>query len=174
MPVHLEAQHLQDDGDRFDHEHAADDDEQQLLFAADRDHANQPADRERAGVAHEDFRRMAVEPEKAEPGADQRRADDGQLAGERIERNLEIFGDPEIAAGVGEQRVGERDRDRAADREAVEAVGEIHGVRRAGDDDREEDEGEEAHVRDHRRLEERQVKRARLHFEQRTGEERDR
>ena len=108
------------------------------------------ADRERAGVAHEDFGGMAVEPKKAEAGADQRGADDRELAGERIKRDLEIFRDPEISRRVGEQRVGERDRDRAADREAVEAVGEVHRIRRADDDEREKEEGEDAHVHDHR------------------------
>ena len=43
---------------------------------------------------------------------------------------------------VGEQGVGERDRDRAAGGEAVEAVGEVDRVRRADDDDREKDERE--------------------------------
>ena len=32
-------------------------DEEQLLFATNRDHADEPADRERAGVAHENFAR---------------------------------------------------------------------------------------------------------------------
>ena len=98
LPGELEAEHLEDDGNRFDHEDAADDGEQQLLFAADRDDANHSADGERAGVAHENLRRMTVEPEKAEPGADERGADDRQFAGERIKWDLQIFRDAEVAA----------------------------------------------------------------------------
>src|SRR6187399_3323188 len=40
----LETEHLQNDGDGFDYEHAADNDEEQLLFAADRNDANQSTD----------------------------------------------------------------------------------------------------------------------------------
>ena len=87
----FEAQHLQNDRDGFDHENAAHDHEEQFLFTTNRDDADHAADRERAGVAHENFRRMTVEPEKAEAGADERRANDRQLAGEGIKRDLEIF-----------------------------------------------------------------------------------
>ena len=143
----FETEHLQNDRDRFDDENAADDGEEQLLFTADRDHADHAADGERAGVAHENFRRMTIEPEKAEAGADERGADDRELAGERIKRDLQIFGDAKISGGVGKQRVGESDRDGATDGEAIEAVGQIDGVGRADDDEREKDEREPAHVR---------------------------
>ena len=39
------------------------------------------ADRERTGIAHEDLRRMTIEPKKAEAGPDQRRANNRQFAG---------------------------------------------------------------------------------------------
>ena len=81
------------------------------------------------------LRGMAVEPKEAETRADERRADDRELAGEGIKWNLQIFGDAKISGRVREQRVGERDRDRATDGETIEAVGEIDGVRRADDDD---------------------------------------
>ena len=72
---------------------------------------------------------MAIEPEKTQAGASECRADHRELAGVRIKRDLEIFGDPEISGGVGKQSIGERDRDGAANRETVEAVGEIDRVR---------------------------------------------
>ena len=40
-----------------------------------------PPSAERAGVAHEDHGRRGVEPQEAETGANQRTADDGELAG---------------------------------------------------------------------------------------------
>ena len=43
--------------------------------------AEQAAERQRAGVAHEDLRRRRVEPQKAEARADQRAADDREFAG---------------------------------------------------------------------------------------------
>ena len=72
---------------------------------------------------------MTVEPEKAEAGADERAAKHGQLAGERIKRDLQIFRDSKISRGVGKQCVGERDGDRATDGEAIETIGEIDRVR---------------------------------------------
>ena len=85
---------------------------------------------------------MAVEPEKAKAAPTSAMQTTVELAGERIERDLKILRDAKIARGVGEQRVGESDRDRAAGGEAVEAVGEIDRVRRADDDEREKDERE--------------------------------
>ena len=154
LPVSLETHHLQNDRDRFDDENAADHREQQFLFTTNRDHPDHAADGERAGVAHEDFRRMTIEPEKAEAGADERGANYGEFAGERIKWDLQIFRDAKISGGVGKQRVGKRDRDRATDGETIETVREIDRVGRADDDEREKDEREPAHVRDDRRLEE--------------------
>jgi hypothetical protein len=53
-------------------------------------------------------------------------------------------------------------------------VGEIDRIRRAGDHDGEEDKREQPQVRDDRRLEERQIEGAGLHFEQRTHQENSR
>ena len=65
---------------RLQHEQAADDGEHDLVLGRHRDGAERAAERQRAGVAHEDHGRRRVEPQEAEPGADQRAADDGQLA----------------------------------------------------------------------------------------------
>src|SRR5688572_31956970 len=166
-----EAEHLEDDRGCFEDEDAAHDREQQLLFATNSDDANHAADGQRAGVAHDHFRGMVVEPEKAQARSDQRGANDRQLAGVGIKWDLEILGDAKIPGGVSEQCVGERDRDGATDGEPVETVREINGVRRTGDDEGEKDDREQAHVQDDGDLEERQVKRARLHFDQRIGQE---
>ena len=92
----LETEHLQNDGDGFDHEHAADDGEEQFLFAANRDYANQSADCERTRVAHENFRGVTVEPEEAQSRSDQRGTNHSEFAGEWIKRHLQVFRDPEI------------------------------------------------------------------------------
>src|SRR5947207_14931673 len=102
----LETQHLENHRDRFDHKNAADDDEKQFLFATDRDDADQAADCERAGVAHKNFGRMTIEPEKTETGADERGTNDRQLGGERIKWNLQIFRDAIIAARISKKGVG--------------------------------------------------------------------
>ena len=125
----LETQHLENDRDRFDHEHPANNRKQKLLFTTNRDDTDHSANRERAGVTHENARRMTIEPEKSETGADERTAKHGQLAGKRIEWHLQIFSDPVVARGVGKQRVGKRNGNRATRSETVETVGKIDGIR---------------------------------------------
>src|SRR4051812_9182856 len=77
----LERDHLHDDGYRLQHEQPADDGEHQLVLGRHRDRAEHAAERQRAGIAHEDRRRRRVEPEEAEAGAEHRAAQHRQLAG---------------------------------------------------------------------------------------------
>ena len=74
---------------------------------------------------------MRVVPEKADRRADHGPAEDRQLADHGHALQLEIVGKDHVAADVGEhgQRAGGDDG--AADGQAVEAVGEVDGVRRA-------------------------------------------
>ena len=65
------------------HEHAADDRQQQLLLDQDRDRAERAAERQRSDVAHEDLGGVRVVPEESEARADERAAEDRQLAGRR-------------------------------------------------------------------------------------------
>ena len=54
---------------------------QDLLLDEERHRAERAAEAERADVAHEDFRRIAVPPQEAEAGANERAAEDRQLRG---------------------------------------------------------------------------------------------
>ena len=83
LPVSLNEATWTIDRQRLHHEQAADDGEHDLVLDRDRHRAEQAAERERAGVAHEDLRRRRVEPEKADARADQRAADDHEIAGMR-------------------------------------------------------------------------------------------
>ena len=74
-----------------------------------------------------------------------------------IKRDLKVIRDAKIPGRVGEQRIGESDRDRAPDGEAIQPVREIDGVGRADDDEGEKDDGQCAHIQDDGNLEERQV-----------------
>jgi hypothetical protein len=124
----FKTQNLEDDGDGFEHENSAHDREEQLLFTTNRDHPDHPADRERAGVAHNHFGGMTIEPEETEASPDERGADDRQLAGKRIKWDLQVLRDAKVTGRVGEERVSKSDRDRAANREAVEPIGEIDRI----------------------------------------------
>src|SRR2546426_8633353 len=103
----LKTDHLENDRNRFNHEDTTDYDQEEFLFTADRDHADHPPKGQRAGVTHENFCRVAIEPKKSETGTDERGTHYRQLAGEWVKRNLQIFRDSKISRGVGEQRVGE-------------------------------------------------------------------
>ena len=165
----LKTENLQNDRHGLDHKDPTDDGKQELLLAANRHDPNHSADRERAGVAHKHPCRMTIEPKKSETRADQRAANDRELTRKRVKGNTQIFRNPEIPSRVGEKRVCESDRDRAAGGETIEAIGQIHSVGRAHDNEGEKQERKPTHVRDDRRLNERHVKRTRLHFEQWTG-----
>src|SRR3954454_19679730 len=76
---HLERHHLHDDRYRFKHEQSADHGKHDLVLDRHRDGAEHAAERERAGVAHEDRRRRRVEPQKSKSGAEHRAAQHREL-----------------------------------------------------------------------------------------------
>ncbi len=143
----LEGDHLDHHRERLDHEDAADHREQDLLADQHRDGAERAAERERAHVAHEELGRRGVEPEEAQAAADQRAAEDREGAAARHVLDGQVVGDDGVPGGVGEQQEGaRRDHDRA-DGEPVEAVGEVHGVAGADDDEGGDRDVEPAQVR---------------------------
>src|SRR5205814_1254638 len=121
----FETHHLQNHRDGFDHENAAYHNEEQLLLATNRHDTNRAAERERPGIAHENFRWKTIEPEEAQTRTDQCGADDSQFPRKRIERNLQIFGDSEIPSGVRKQSIGKRHRNSATNRQTIQPVGKI-------------------------------------------------
>ena len=129
-PVSLKRADLEDDRQRLDHEEAADEDQQELLLD---DHGE--ACRWRAPSASEPTSPMktsagwALNQRKPRRGADERAAEDRQLAGPRDVRDEQVVRHEGVTGDVGEDRVGRRGDERAADGEAVEPVGEVHGVR---------------------------------------------
>src|SRR6266481_5437284 len=84
----FETQDLKDHRDRFDDENTAHNHQQQFLFTADRHHADQPADGKRAGVTHENFRRVTIKQKEPETSADERGTNDREFGGERIKGDL--------------------------------------------------------------------------------------
>src|ERR1035441_1392633 len=96
----LVAAHLEDDGKRLQHVNAADEYQQHLLLDEHRDHRHGAAQPEGSHIAHEDFRRVRVVPEEAHGGAGQRAAENGQFRGVRIARQLQVFGQLRVPAGI--------------------------------------------------------------------------
>ena len=101
--------HREGDG----HEQPADDHEQQLGAGHDREAGHRAAEREGAGVAHDDLGRRGVPPQEAEAGAGDGGGDDGEV--ERV-AHLVALGAGLERAGLAvlpdvDQRVGREDQD---------------------------------------------------------------
>ena len=108
-----------------------------------------PAERERAGVAHEDRGRRRVEPEEAKPRADHRAAYHRELAGAGHVVDLQIVGEHRVAGEIGDADEARRRDHHRADGEAVEPVGQVHRVAGADDDEGAEQHEEPAEIDDH-------------------------
>src|ERR1700679_1927096 len=129
----LERTYLDDYRERFEHKHAANRKQQNFLFDDYGHHSNGPTESDSTDVTHKHFGGMSVVPEKTERAADQRAAKNHQFAGLRNFLNVEIVREFCVAAQIGKHgERGGRNQD-ATDGEAIETIGEIHGVRTADD-----------------------------------------
>src|SRR4051794_4016987 len=131
----LEREHLKQDRQRLQHEDPAEHDQQLLGLRHHCEARDRPAEPERSGVAHEDRRRERVEPQEADARADE---------APREQRQVGLAGGDERDPDVGEQH----DR-RAAAREPVEPVGEVHRARRPRDHEIDQHRVEDAEVDRH-------------------------
>ena len=150
----LEVEDLRRNRQGLGDEDAAHDGEDDFLTDDDGDGAERGAERQRADVAHEDLGRVGVEPEEAEAGAGHRAEEDGQFAGTRDVGHQQVLGEHRVAGDVGED--GERTGDHHGrhDRQPVEAVGQVHRVAGADDDEVGEDDETDHAERIGNRLEE--------------------
>ena len=89
---------------------AADDHQHELMVRRDRDRAERSAQREAAGVAHEDRGGRRIEPQEGEARADDREQQHRQVADAEDVRDAEIFGEARVADEIGDQQEGDRRR----------------------------------------------------------------
>src|SRR2546428_623833 len=111
----------------------------------------------REPVSHEHLGRMRVEPQKPQCRAGEGAAEDRQLLGAGEEVHEEVARPVDAAEYVRKCCEGAREDGRQAGRETVQPVGEVHGVRATGHDDRDEEEIQwrrqhQQHVLEHRQL----------------------
>ncbi|SST10557.1 Uncharacterised protein [Acinetobacter baumannii] len=142
----LEGSDLDHHREGFHDEHPTHDEQHDFLAHDHRDGAQRGAQRQRADVAHEDLRRIGVEPEEAEAGADQRGAEHDQLAGARYVGNQQVLGELHVARQVAEDAQRAGNHYRRHDRQAVETVGEVHCIARTDDDEVGQDHEEDAQL----------------------------
>ena len=156
----LERHHLHDHRHRLQHEQAADDGEHDLVLDRHRHRAEHAAERQRAGVAHEDRGRRRVEPQEAEAGTDHRAAQHRQFAGAGDVMDLQIVGEHQIAGQIRDQPEARRRDHHRHDRQTVQPVGEVDRIAGADDDEGAEQHESPAEI-DHQLLEERKHQRGR-------------
>ena len=99
----LERTDLQDNGQHFENEYAADNDEQNLRFRQNRHRRHAAADAQRAGIAHEHIGRMRVEHQEAEQRADHRGGENRRFMLARMQRE-QIVNAPKAIAPVPASR----------------------------------------------------------------------
>ena len=116
----LVVEHLDHDGQGLGHEQASDDERHELGLREHGQAAQRHAQRERSGVAHEDVGRERVEPQEADARARERGGEDG--------------GFQQIGTVRDGRHHDHHDHDRAR-RQTVQAVGEVHGVAHAHQQD---------------------------------------
>ena len=92
------------------------------------DDAQHPAQGQAARVPHPHVRGVCVEPEKPDGRTDHREGEDGDLAAALDERDLQVVGEIDAPADVGQDVKREAHHDDQADRQPVQAVGEVHCV----------------------------------------------
>src|SRR3984885_3551235 len=130
LPSQLERAYLQNHRHRLDNENPAHKKQQNLLLDNHCDRSQRPAKRQRADIAHKNFRRMRVVPKESERRPDQRAAKHRQLRHARSERDIEICRPSIIAADIRQHRQSARRDHRATDRQPIQPVRQIHRVRR--------------------------------------------
>ncbi len=125
-----EDQNLDDHRQDLSHEQGSDDDHQQLGVRRDGQADHQAAERQGAGVAHEDLSRSGIPPEEAQARPTCRGSDDREIEGVTnvvaTGGRLEDTRVPVLP--TGDDDVSPQDHAHRAGRETVEAVGEIDGV----------------------------------------------
>src|ERR1700677_654682 len=156
----LERNHLHDHRNRLEHEQPADNREHDLVLGRHRNRADHAAERERAGVAHENRRWRRVEPQKTQSGPEHRPAQHRKFAGAGDIVNLQIIGEYRVAGEVCDHAEARGRDHHRHDGKPVEAVGQIYRVAGADDNERREQDEEPAEI-NYQLLEERKHQRRR-------------
>ena len=121
--------HLHDYAQALYEEYAAQYGQHQLLVDDDCADGYYAADGERAGVAHEDLRRVGVVPEETYERADERTHEHHKLLRARDVHYVEVGGVFYVARHVGEDAQGDAYYGRVAGAHAVHSVVEVGSVR---------------------------------------------
>ena len=132
--IEFAAPSLPDDGKVFDDVYAAQYGEQQFFADEEGENGDDAAESQRACVAHEDFGRVGVKPQKAQCGTYKGRDEDCQLANVGEVDDVEVVGHDDVAGEPCQNGQGSAYDGGCAGGKAVDTVGEIGGVGDSGHD----------------------------------------
>ncbi len=133
FPSRFERHDLEDDRNRLDHEDAAHQEQQQLVFADHRDGPQRRAQRQGAHIAHEHGGRIGVEPEESEAGPEDGRGEHREFSRPFDIRDQQILGRNPVSDHVGHDGVRQCGDHHGAHRQAIEAVRQVDRVRTPDD-----------------------------------------
>src|SRR5690606_30268706 len=89
----LEDAHLDNHAHSLDDEDAAEEHREKFVLGQDSERSESATEGERADIPHEHLRRIGVIPKKAEANADDRGAENGELARALDARDVKVFGE---------------------------------------------------------------------------------
>ena len=126
---------LENDADALHEEDTTEHGNHQLLVNDHRANTDDSADSQAAGVAEEDLRREAVEPQITHQRTDKRREEDNEFFAARDVHDVKIFRPDDAAAGVCEYEQGYADYRRVAGTHAVHAIVQVRAIADCRDDE---------------------------------------
>ena len=124
----FEAAYLKDDRDSLYDEDEADKQQEDLTFAEDGKIGEKTSDGKASCVAHEDFRRIAVVPQKAHEPSCKRGSEDHHFSDPFDVRNEKVLAEDGMPCYIDDNRKAEKCDDRGDGCQPVQAVGEVDGV----------------------------------------------
>ena len=128
--------YLYDNAETFNQEHAAENGDQPFFPDDDRQGGDDSAQRETARIAHENLCRISIVPKEPHACPNQGADEDGQFTQIGDIHDIEVFGETDIAAGIGENAQTGADNRARSGGQAVQAIRQIGAIgHRSNDED---------------------------------------
>ena len=140
----LKGAHLQNHRERLHHKNSADEGQQQFLLDDHSHRGDGPAQSQGTDIAHENLRRIRVVPQESKARPHHGATENRQLRHQREVLDREIIRPSRISRHVSQRRQGRGRNQHAPDRQTVQPVCQVDGVRRTYQD--QDDEGQKRQI----------------------------
>ena len=135
---------MQDHRERLHHKNSADKGQEQFLLDHHGHRGDGPAQSQGADIAHENLRRIRVVPQEPQARPHHGATENRQLRDKWEVLDREIIRPGRIPRHVSQRRQGRGRNQHAPDRQPVQPVGQVDGVRRTDQD--QDDEGQKRQI----------------------------